>query len=85
MARADMSPRAVTARLVRTAQLRELCLRLGRHPPAEDARLAGAAGAHARAGGSPGPDSPGGDGGTRPSQDPPPPRSADQRAARRKR
>lgn len=30
MADADMSPRAVTARLVRTAQLRRLCLLLGR-------------------------------------------------------
>lgn len=28
----DMSPRAVTARLVRTAQLRRLCLGLRRRP-----------------------------------------------------
>ena len=30
MTRTDMSPKAVTARLVRTSQLRRLCLELGR-------------------------------------------------------
>lgn len=34
MPRPDMSPAAVTARLVRTAQLRRLCLLLGRGAPA---------------------------------------------------
>ena len=29
MAKTDMSPRAVTVRLIRTAQLRRLCLELG--------------------------------------------------------
>ena len=37
MAKADMSPKAVTVRLVRTAQLRKLCLQLGKSRPLHEA------------------------------------------------
>ncbi len=37
MAKPDMSPKAVTVRLIRTSQLRRLCLQLGKQaPPAKE-------------------------------------------------
>jgi hypothetical protein len=38
MAKPDMSPKAVTVRLIRTAQLRMLCLQLGKKPETVDRR-----------------------------------------------
>lgn len=38
MAKPDMSPKAVTVRLIRTAQLRKLCLQLAKKPEAMDRR-----------------------------------------------
>ena len=44
MTKPDMSPKAVTVRLIRTSQLRKLCLQLGKKPKAGIGRHPAAAG-----------------------------------------